>query len=66
MKIAIVGCSHGELEKIYHRIEEIEVANNTKIDLVICCGDFQAARNEADLLCMAIPKKFHDMRSFYK
>ncbi|XP_037037477.1 lariat debranching enzyme [Bradysia coprophila] len=66
MKIAIEGCAHGELEKIYDTIALIEKEQNYKVDLLLCCGDFQATRNEDDLHCMAIPKKFYDMCTFYK
>ncbi|KAG1712155.1 Lariat debranching enzyme [Nymphon striatum] len=37
-----------------------------QIDLLICCGDFQAVRNIGDLKCMAVPDKFLDMNTFYK
>lgn len=66
MKIAVVGCSHGELDKIYGQAQRIENERNIKIDLLICCGDFQATRNEADLRCMAVPPKYYNMGSFYK
>lgn len=66
MKIAVEGCAHGELEKIYDTIALIEQRENYKVDLLLCCGDFQSTRNLEDLNCMAIPKKFHDMCSFYK
>jgi len=66
MKIAIQGCTHGELEKIYQTIEHIEKENNTKIDLLISCGDFQSTRNLSDLKCMACPDKYKDMCTFYK
>lgn len=66
MKIAVEGCAHGELEKIYDTIALIEKQENYKVDLLLCCGDFQATRNEDDLHCMAIPKKFYDMCTFYK
>lgn len=66
MKIAIEGCAHGELEQIYDTIQFIEQKEGVKIDLLICCGDFQATRNLNDLNTMAIPKKFHDICTFYK
>ncbi|CAH1400398.1 unnamed protein product [Nezara viridula] len=66
MKIAIEGCAHGELEKIYESIELLELKGNIKIDLLICCGDFQATRNEEDLQTMAVKPKFRQMGSFYK
>uniref|UniRef100_A0A8D8YS11 Lariat debranching enzyme n=1 Tax=Cacopsylla melanoneura TaxID=428564 RepID=A0A8D8YS11_9HEMI len=66
MKIAIEGCAHGELEKIYNTIALIEQRENFKVDLLICCGDFQSTRNAEDLACMACPPKYRDMCSFYK
>lgn len=66
MKVAIVGCAHGELDKIYRTALQIENNRNEKIDLLICCGDFQATRNESDLRCMAVPEKFYNMGSFYE
>jgi predicted phosphodiesterase len=38
--VAIVGCSHGELEIIFN---EVKKQNETgdKIDILLCCGDFQ-------------------------
>lgn len=66
MKVAIVGCSHGELDKIYSAIEYIQKENNIKLNLLLCCGDFQAVRNRGDLLCMAVPPKYRQMNTFYK
>jgi lariat debranching enzyme len=66
MKIAIEGCAHGELERIYDIITETEKHQGIKVDLLICCGDFQSTRNMDDLECMAVPNKFKDMCSFYK
>ncbi|CAB3251738.1 unnamed protein product [Arctia plantaginis] len=66
MKIAVEGCAHGELEKIYDCIQTIQDRENIKIDLLICCGDFQAVRNHSDLKAMAVPEKFQHMCSFHK
>ncbi|KAJ8919810.1 hypothetical protein NQ315_006339 [Exocentrus adspersus] len=66
MKIAIEGCAHGELENIYDTIQLLEETESIKINLLICCGDFQSSRNEADLLCMAVPQKYAKICSFYK
>uniref|UniRef100_A0A182T4A0 Lariat debranching enzyme C-terminal domain-containing protein n=1 Tax=Anopheles maculatus TaxID=74869 RepID=A0A182T4A0_9DIPT len=66
MKIAIEGCAHGELEKIYDLIGSIQAEQNITVDLLICCGDFQSTRNLQDLQCMAVPQKHLDMCSFYK
>ncbi|XP_022905368.1 lariat debranching enzyme [Onthophagus taurus] len=66
MKIAVEGCAHGELETIYEVLSLLEENENIKIDLLVCCGDFQATRNEEDLRCMAIPPKYREMCTFYK
>ena len=66
MKIAVEGCAHGELETIYDALQNIQRRDNIKVDLLICCGDFQAVRNEVDLACMAVPLKYRSMCSFYK
>lgn len=66
MKIAVEGCAHGELEKIYECIETLEERENIKIDLLICCGDFQSVRNNDDLCAMAVPAKYQHICTFYK
>lgn len=66
MKIAVEGCAHGELEKIYDSIELIEKNEGIKVDLLICCGDFQSTRNLEDLRCMAVPAKYYNICTFYK
>ncbi|XP_075036190.1 lariat debranching enzyme [Mixophyes fleayi] len=66
MKIAVEGCCHGELDKIYETIQFMEKKENTKVDLLLCCGDFQAVRNEGDMKCMAVPPKYRQMQTFYK
>ena len=66
MRIAVEGCAHGELDIIYETIQEMEKADGKKVDLLICCGDFQSTRNLSDLSCMAVPDKYKDMCTFYK
>lgn len=66
MRIAVEGCAHGELDIIYETIQEIEKIDGRKIDLLICCGDFQAVRNLSDLKCMAVSDKYKDICTFYK
>jgi lariat debranching enzyme len=34
---------HGELDKVYATLKRLEEVENTKIDLLICCGDFQVS-----------------------
>ncbi|KAM3966203.1 lariat debranching enzyme [Aphomia sociella] len=66
MKIAVEGCAHGELEKIYECIETLQEREQIKIDLLICCGDFQSVRNNEDLRAMAVPEKYQHICTFHK
>lgn len=81
INIAVVGCAHGELELIYKTILAEERDKKCKIDLLICCGDFECARNDNDLLfvegifskgqiCssshLSGPVKFRGHKDFYK
>ncbi|GLJ21836.1 hypothetical protein SUGI_0408170 [Cryptomeria japonica] len=66
MKIAVEGCAHGDLDNIYASLQHLEESENIKIDLLICCGDFQAVRNENDLESMACPVKYRTMNTFWK
>ncbi len=45
---------------IFDKVRHLEV------DLIICCGDFQAVRNKHDLSCMTCPPKYREMGAFYK
>jgi hypothetical protein len=38
----VEGCCHGELDTIYAAMQRLEAKEGVKIDLLICCGDFQA------------------------
>ena len=40
------GCMHGELDDVYASIRHLEEENGIKVDLLICCGDFQAIRKQ--------------------
>ncbi|KAI5896523.1 DBR1-domain-containing protein [Schizophyllum commune H4-8] len=66
MKIAVEGCCHGELDATYEEIKRIEQRDNTPVDVLLICGDFQAVRNAQDLQCMAVPDKYKDLRQFYQ
>lgn len=61
LRVAVEGCAHGELDAIYAAL-----MRGPPVDLLICCGDFQAIRNADDLPSMAVPDKFKRMNSFYK
>ena len=64
--IAVEGCAHGDLDSIYAAIVEAERRNGVKVDLLVCCGDFQAVRNRNDLKSLSCPEKYKHMNSFYK
>ncbi|PIA55116.1 hypothetical protein AQUCO_00800093v1 [Aquilegia coerulea] len=66
MKIAVEGCMHGDLDNVYATLLHLEKVENTKIDLLICCGDFQAVRNERDLESLNVKPKYKSMNSFWK
>ncbi|KAH7689830.1 lariat debranching enzyme protein [Dioscorea alata] len=66
MKIAIEGCMHGELDKVYATLKRLEEEEKTKIDLLLCCGDFQAVRNLNDLESLNVKPKYRSMNSFWK
>ena len=42
LQVAVEGCCHGDLDKIYGTMQQLERMGGKKIDLLICCGDFQA------------------------
>jgi hypothetical protein len=41
LQVAIEGCCHGELDNIYATLAHLEQKEGRKVDLLICCGDFQ-------------------------
>ncbi|KAI5655100.1 hypothetical protein M9H77_32287 [Catharanthus roseus] len=66
MRIAVEGCMHGELDNVYATLLHLQEVEKLKIDLLICCGDFQAVRNEMDLESLNVPHKYRSMNSFWK
>ncbi|KAF4713033.1 lariat debranching enzyme [Perkinsus olseni] len=67
LTIAVEGCAHGDLDRIYEAIEHLERTKNTPpVDLLICCGDFQAIRTEAELNELAAPAKHRHMKDFHR
>lgn len=61
---AVEGCCHGELDSIYERLRKYEEEKGRKIDVLLCCGDFQSVRNAADYHSMAVPAKYRTLGSF--
>ncbi|KAI9093725.1 lariat debranching enzyme, C-terminal domain-containing protein [Phlyctochytrium arcticum] len=66
MHIAVEGCCHGELDKIYASIKNVENRQGIKVDLLLVCGDFQSIRNHADLGALACPEKYRTIGTFYE
>ncbi|KAH8754305.1 lariat debranching enzyme, C-terminal domain-containing protein [Diaporthe sp. PMI_573] len=67
-KIAVEGCCHGSLNHIYTALESKCQSRGwtmEDIDILIICGDFQAVRNERDLNCMSVPRKYRQMGDFH-
>ena len=53
---------HGELDIVYDTLRRLEEAEGIKIDLLLCCGDFQvrAPRPHLWRFCGVI-RRLHDM-----
>jgi lariat debranching enzyme len=66
MKVAVAGCVHGALDKLYQDFEQFQKQENGSIDLLLVCGDVQTVRNEPDLLCMAVPPKYRALGDFHR
>lgn len=66
MQIAVEGCCHGQLDAIYHHLQQLEERHAYKVDVLLICGDFQAVRNHQDLQCMAVPDKYKHIQDFHK
>jgi lariat debranching enzyme len=64
LHVAVQGCCHGELNKIYDACREHERVTGKKIDLLLCCGDFQSIRDTRDMAAMAVPDKYRVMGDF--
>ena len=52
---------HDVSAQIYASIARLEGQSGKKVDLLICCGDFQAVRNRGDLKSMNVPAKYLTM-----
>eukprot|EP00922_Rhytidocystis_sp_ex-Travisia-forbesii_P044676 GHVS01066597.1.p1 GENE.GHVS01066597.1~~GHVS01066597.1.p1 ORF type:complete len:525 (-),score=98.81 GHVS01066597.1:237-1811(-) len=63
--VAVEGCLHGELCKVYDDLERLHNESGVQVDLLICCGDFQAMRNQASLNNMAVPNKYKRLCDFH-
>jgi hypothetical protein len=80
LRLAVAGCSHGQMDTIYERLNNMERQRNVQFDLLICCGDFQvfpkykklvitllkAIRNHGDLHYYHAPPHHRKLGTFYK
>ncbi|KAK1703206.1 lariat debranching enzyme, C-terminal domain-containing protein, partial [Colletotrichum lupini] len=67
VRIAVEGCGHGTLNAIYAAVEASCTARGWDgVDLLIIGGDFQAARNAADLTVMSVPAKYRELGDFWE
>ncbi|XP_053124807.1 lariat debranching enzyme [Hemicordylus capensis] len=65
MKVAVAGCCHGALDKMYETLQLLEQRHShARPDLLLCAGDFQAVRNADDLRCMAVSQKYRRLGGF--
>jgi lariat debranching enzyme len=64
VNVAVEGCCHGELDKIYAAIGDNERRTGRKVDLLVVCGDFECVRDIIDLECLAVPVKYRKLNSF--
>ena len=65
MRFAIVGCTHGAIDRVYEAVDALTATEERKVDAVLCCGDFQSVRNLLDLKCMACPDRHKELGDFY-
>lgn len=60
LSVAVLGCCHGELGAVYDRIQHHEKETGSKVDLLVCCGDFQSLRTWEDFHSLAVPPKYRN------
>ncbi|RHY98064.1 hypothetical protein DYB37_012632 [Aphanomyces astaci] len=52
---------------MYATIEHINSLDSSNpVQLLLCCGDFQSFRNQADVECMACPPKYRALGAFHQ
>eukprot|EP00835_Amoeboradix_gromovi_P000956 NODE_36_length_31474_cov_0.342438.p12 type:complete len:295 gc:universal NODE_36_length_31474_cov_0.342438:10530-9646(-) len=64
MLVAVVGCVHGDMKRIYNSIADLESKFKRRIDLILFTGDLQTARTVKDLESMAVPDKYKKLGDF--
>jgi lariat debranching enzyme len=65
LRIAVVGCLHGNLKDTYDAIQANEMQTGNKVDILLCCGDFQCIRNKQDLKYKSCPEKYKQLGQFH-
>ena len=60
MRIGVIGCAHGELNRIYSSLPA------SGLYLLLICGDFQALRSARDFESMSVPEKYKKLGDFEK
>ncbi|KAL2160210.1 hypothetical protein VTH06DRAFT_1866 [Thermothelomyces fergusii] len=67
VRVAVEGCGHGALNAIYTAVKRAcKERKWDGVDLLIIGGDFQAARNAADLNAMSVPPKYRQLGDFHE
>ncbi|KAL3231200.1 Lariat debranching enzyme [Nakaseomyces bracarensis] len=64
LRVAVQGCCHGELNKVFAAVDRMHRQN--PIDLLIILGDFQSLRSPEDLKSISIPQKYQKMGDFHQ
>lgn len=58
MRVAVIGCLHGDQLKMFQQ--------HSDVDLILCCGDFQALRNSYDVSAMSSPERHRKLGTFHE
>ncbi|ROV89094.1 hypothetical protein VMCG_09874 [Cytospora schulzeri] len=67
VRVAVEGCGHGTLNAIYAAVTAAAKARGWPgVDVLIICGDFQAARNGRDVEVMSVPSKYRVLGDFHE
>lgn len=64
LRVAVVGCCHGELDAIYAKLSSLHTQRLP--ELLIICGDFQALRSNDDFSSIAMPDKYKRLGDFHQ
>jgi len=64
--VAIEGCCHGELDRMYESLRRAQDRSGIVIDLLLCCGNLQAVRNQEDFDCQTCKPEWRAWKDFWK